>query len=130
MFPKINFFKFRSFHNFFLKALVTYCEWFPVTNFFLMVHACSKTLKNCVFKLFTCVYLCYREKNYLSIFIKYSELNFLWSPYKISQGLFLSNDVFNTVRINLWKSDRSLHITTVFWKCELWLVAKDQSMLV
>ena len=45
----------------------------------------------------------------------------------MSQGLILSNDVLNTVRTNLWKSDRPMHTATVFWKC-VFLVARKRSM--
>ena len=54
------------------------------------------------------VFICVVDKIFCGSSLKDSEVKFLYSLYKIWQGLFLSNDVFNTVRTNLWKSDSPL----------------------
>ena len=57
--------------------------------------------------------------------IKFHRVYF-WVYFLFTWFIFIFyNVVFNTVRINLWKSDRSLHITTVFWKCEFMVGSED-----
>ena len=130
MFPKIYFFKFRPFHNsFFFKALVTYGELFGINNVFYNGSWMFIKLKN-VFPNYLHVFICDVHKRFCRSSLKYSELNFLYSQYKISQGLFLSNDVFNTLEPTYQSQIEHCILQRYFENLYFWLLGRHQWMLV